>query len=90
MTWWDALMTDPRHRFFRDERNSALKEVAMLVEAARLDLADQQTVIFWAFSSGPFKGQPLLPRCQQYTEWLYFGLLAPACERLFAWIIDDQ
>jgi hypothetical protein len=83
--WWDAIAEVPVHAFFRAARNDALKQVADLVAGTPLRLDTGQTVAFFAFETGPFNGEPLVPRCQHYTEWLYDACVAPARERLWDW-----
>lgn len=81
--WWASVGDDPAHAFFKASRNEALKEVADLVAEAPLRLDTGETRVFFAFDGSPFDGQPLVARCQQYTEWLYDVCLAPAREQLW-------
>lgn len=89
--WWRGLNDNQIHRFFREQRNRALKEVAEVIESrcVPVDQAGRE-VAYWAFPEGPHVGDPLVPRCQQYTEWLYFGLIAPACELLYEWTLRER
>lgn len=81
--WWSELAAAPVHAFFRASRNQALKELADLVAEAPMRLDTGETRVFFAFDRGPFAGQPLVARCQQYTEWLYDACVAPAREHLW-------
>jgi hypothetical protein len=84
-TWWDDIALDEHHAFFWDSRNLALKELAELIVDTPVRLDTGREVAYWAFDAGPFAAQPLLPRCQQYTNWVYDACLAPARELLWDW-----
>jgi hypothetical protein len=88
--WWRAL-DDEVHRFFREQRNLALKEVAEVI-ASRCIVVDEhgRQLAYWAFPEGPHAGDPLVPRCQQYTEWLYRSVIAPASELLHPWTLRER
>lgn len=45
---------------------------------------------YWTFAEGPHRGDPLVARCQRYTDWLYFSMWAPAAERLFEWTLPER
>ncbi len=82
--WWDGLEDDPTHAFFRRERNDVLKAVAETIEIRKTTDGFGKELAYWVFRQGPHVGLPLVPKCQQYNEWLYFKLWAPACELLDA------
>lgn len=79
--WWNGVSDDPTHAFFRAERNATLKEVAEPIIAQPLS----DDLVYWAFPHGPHAGEPLVPLCQQYNDWLYYDMWAPAAELLFPW-----
>jgi hypothetical protein len=83
--WWDGIAGNAVHTFFRASRNAALKQVADLVADTPLRLDTDLTVAFFAFDRGPFENEPLVPRCQQYTDWLYDACSVPAREHLWDW-----
>ncbi len=83
--WWSSIGHNAIHAFFRTSRNEALKDVADLIVESPLRLDFGHTLAFFAFDRGRFEGEPLVARCQQYTEWLYDACLAPAREHLWDW-----
>ena len=86
MAWWDALDSDA-HRFFWAERNAALKDGIGAILGRDLSMDDDTTTVtFWAFPHGPYQGQPLVPQCLKYNDWMYHQMLAPARELLFPWM----
>jgi hypothetical protein len=85
MTWWDGLRQHPIRSFFADQRHAALKRVDVVIVAHDIEVEPGRTVSFWAFRDGPFLGDPLVPRCQRYTDWLYDDFYAQACLRLWPW-----
>jgi hypothetical protein len=88
-SWWRSVADHEAHRFFRQERNRALKEVADVIVSKAIVVDDGgRQMAFWAFPDGPHAGDPLVPRCQQYTNWLYESLYAPAAQLLFASTLD--
>lgn len=82
--WWEGLNSDETHRFFRAQRNAGLKEVADVITAQSLEDRRISAVAYWTFPTGPHTGEPLVPRCQLYNDWLYDSMLAPARELLFS------
>lgn len=84
--WWTSLLDDPTHAFFRAERNAVLKEGAEPIAIRPLTGG----LAYWAFPKGPHAGEPLVPRCQLYNEWLYDRALAPAREKLFEWTLPER
>jgi hypothetical protein len=88
--WWEDLKRHEVHRFFSEQRNRALKEVADVIVSKRVVVDEAgRELAYWAFPDGPHAGDPLVPRCQQYTEWLYDNVLATASESLFPWALGD-
>lgn len=87
--WWEPLREDQRHAYFTASRNQGLKlgdEVIGSEPVVDFDLVDHG---YFAFADGPFKGDPLVLRCQEYTEWVYRECLCNAQEKLFPHFKDD-
>ncbi|HST55273.1 MAG TPA: hypothetical protein VLJ42_05180 [Solirubrobacteraceae bacterium] len=80
--WWDEIARDSSHDFFRKERNVVLKDTADTIEIVSMTDGSGNEIASWVFGRGPHAGEPLVPRCQKYNDWLYHQLWAPACELL--------
>jgi hypothetical protein len=89
-SWWTGLSSDPTHAFFRRERNAGLKGGAKIVALESVVDPRIAPVAYWSFASGPHRGEPILPRCQMYADWLYYKMWAPACELLFEWTSAER
>jgi hypothetical protein len=63
-SWWDGLTADPIHRFFRDQRNRALKQVADVIVSKVIAVDEARNMAYWAFPEGPHVGDPLVQRYQ--------------------------
>lgn len=89
-SWWTDLAKDPTHAFFRDARNAGLKGAEEII--VMQSLLDQRTLplAYWTFAGGPFRGDPLVARCQRYNDWLYYSVWCPAAERLFDWTLIER
>jgi hypothetical protein len=81
--WWDDLAHDPTHAFFREERNVVLKETTDTIEIVSTTDGSGNEIAYWVFGRGPHAGEPLVPRCQKYNNWLYWEMWAPASTLLF-------
>jgi hypothetical protein len=89
-SWWHGLATNPIHRFFRDQRNRALKQVEDVIVSNVIAVDEARKMAYWAFPEGPHAGDPLVPRCQQYTDSLYYELWCPAAELLYPWTLRER
>lgn len=89
-SWWDGLAANPIHRFFRDQRNRALKQVEDVIVSNVIAVDEARKMAYWAFPEGPHAGDPLVPRCQQYTDSLYYELWCPAAELLYPWTLRER
>jgi hypothetical protein len=89
-SWWHALAANPIHGFFRDQRNQALKRVEDVIVSNVIAVDAARRMAYWAFPEGPHAGDPLVPRCQQYTDWLYYELWCPAAELLYPWTLRER
>lgn len=87
--WWDSLESDERHRYFWDSRNYGLKWGDPIMGEEPIVDPELGEYGYFAFADGPFKGDPLMPRCQQYTQWLYTDCLCVAQEKLYEHFRDD-
>jgi hypothetical protein len=72
--WWASLANEPVHAFFRQERHRALKEVEEVLVSKVIPVGDGRELAYWAFPHGPHAGDPIVPRAQQYTDWLREGM----------------
>lgn len=89
-SWWGDLARDPTHTFFRDARNAGLKGASDII--VMQSILDERTspLAYWTFAGGPHHGDPLVARCQRYTDWLYYSVWSPAAERLFEWTLAER
>lgn len=88
--WWVDLKDSPTHAFFCAERNSALKDMDDTIVLRCITDGMGNRLAYWTFRQGPHAGDPLVPRCQQYNDWLYNDMRAPACELLFPWTLSER
>lgn len=89
-SWWRSLESDPTHAFFRQARNAGLKGAAEIVVAHSIVDERISPLAYWSFASGPHQGEPIVARCQLYTDWLHYSMWAPAAERLFEWTLAER
>jgi hypothetical protein len=75
--WWASLRDNEVHAFFKRERDRALKQVSEETLASRMIVADGN-LGYWAFAEGPYAGDPVVPRCMQYMDWLYDNVITEA------------
>lgn len=87
--WWDSLEEDERHLYFWRSRNDGLRWGDPIMNEVPIVDAELGAFGYFAFADGPFKGDPLMPRCQQYTEWLYKDCLCVAQDKLYDYFRDD-
>jgi hypothetical protein len=88
--WWAALAYEPLHAFFKDERHRALKEVEEVLVSNIIPVGDGRDLAFWAFPHGPHEGDPIVPRAQQYMDWLRDGMWSPAAQYLLPWTLKER
>lgn len=87
--WWTSLLSNETHRFFWDQRNSAVKDVAVLIEPRTVEVQPGLVQAWWTFKDGPFAGDPIVPRCQQYLDWIYNEVYGTAATMLWPWPPHD-
>lgn len=85
--WWDDLAQDVTHAFFWTERNEVLKDTTDTIMIRSTTDGSGNEIGYWVLKEGPHAGEPLVPRCQKYNEWLYYQLLVPAREKLYPVIL---
>jgi hypothetical protein len=88
--WWKDLADHEIHAFFKEERHRGLKEVEEVLVSKVIAVGDGRDMAYWAFPQGPHEGDPVVPRCQQYMDWLYEGMWAPAAQLLFPWTFSER
>lgn len=89
-SWWSELAMDPTHAFFRDARNAGLKGASEIIVMQSILDEGISPLAYWTFAGGPHHREPLVARCQRYTDWLYYSMWAPAAERLFEWTLPER